>query len=212
MRAKVAATLVVVALLGLALTGQAAELREVGLRLDLTLQPLYAGDVVHWNFDIGGYALLALGPGWGVRASAGFDVLSVGPYVGIGLLRAVGSSLAVEGEALIQWTFGVSTPVATAGVGARWVGGGDSLIVQLAAFPLNWTLSSIAGAPAMFMFSPSVTVGGGFALVTGLEFGQALTLKFLAAPPGARAVLPMGGWMVSTRWTSLLGLAIASTP
>ena len=203
---------VAVMLSGTSVFAGAMDVREVGVRLDLTLQPVYAGDAVHWDFDLGGYCLFALGPAWDVRASAGFDVLSAGPYLGIGLVRILSPSLAVEADSLIQWSFGSPTPVATVGVGARLAGGAEGLTYQVAAFPANWTLASVAGMPATFSFSPSVTVGGGIALATGLEFGEAITVKFMPAPPGVRAVLPMGGWVLSTRLTSLLGFAVAPMP
>jgi hypothetical protein len=192
----------------------AAELREVGLRIDLTLQPLYADSQVHWNFDVGGYALMAFNAGWAVRASAGFDVLNAGPYVGIGLLRAIGSSFALEGDLTMQWTFGSAAPVTTAAAGARFAGSAGGLFYELAAFPASWTLASVAGAPAAFSFSPSLTVGGGFALETGLEFGEAITVTFLPLPAtAARPVLPVGaGWMLSTRLTTHLGLDLPATP
>jgi hypothetical protein len=200
------------AVLGAGVAAGAAEVREVGLRVDLSLQPLYAGSEVHWNFDIGAYALVAFNPTWGVRASAGFDVLSAGPYVGVGLLRALGPHLALEGDILVQWSFASPTPVATAGAGARFAGAGGGLFYQLAAFPVSWTLASVAGAPAMFSFSPSFTVGGGFELATGLQFGQAATITFLRIPPLAvRPVLSAGaGWMLSARITSNLGWNLAT--
>lgn len=208
---RVGAVVVAVAF-GLAGLGHAADVREVGLRIDLTLQPLYAGDAVRWNFDLGGYARIALAQGWGVRATAGFSVLSAGPYLGIGLLKAIGSSTALEGDVRLQWTFGTGTPVTTAGAGIRLAGTADGLIYQLAVFPVSWTLAPVAGAPAAFAFSPSFTAGGGFSLATGLEFGQAITVTFLSAPPGGRPVLPVGGWMLSTRLTSHLGLAMLAAP
>ncbi len=193
---------------GCGTAAQAADLREVGMRVDLTLQPLYAGEDIHWNFDLGMYALVAFGAGWAVRASAGFDVMSAGPYAGIGVLRAIGSHLAIEGDLLIQWTFGASTPVAVAGAGARYAGSADNLFYQLAVFPVSWTFASTAGAPAVFSFSPSVTAGGGFIVDTGLEFGEAITVTFHRIPSLAvRPILPIGsGWMLSTRFTSNFGI------
>ncbi len=178
---RVGAVVVAVAV-GLAGLGHAADLREIGLRIDLTLQPLYAGDAVRWNFDLGGYALVVLAQGWGVRAAAGFNVLSAGPYLGIGLLKAIGSSTALEGDVRLQWTFGVGSPVTTAGAGIRFAGAADGLFYELAAFPVSWTLASVAGAPAAFAFSPSFTVG------------------------------PVRGWMLSPRLTSHVGLAMLPAP
>ncbi len=208
---RVGAVVVAVAV-GLAGLGHAADLREIGLRIDLTLQPLYAGDAVRWNFDLGGYALVVLAQGWGVRAAAGFNVLSAGPYLGIGLLKAIGSSTALEGDVRLQWTFGVGSPVTTAGAGIRFAGAADGLFYELAAFPVSWTLASVAGAPAALAFSPSFTVGGGSSLATGLEFGQAVTVTFLPASPGGRPVLPVRGWMLSPRLTSHVGLAMLPAP
>ncbi len=205
--------LALVVLIGIASSVHAAELREVGLRVDLTMQPVYAGSEIHWNFDVGGYALFAFSAGWAVRASAGFDVLSAGPYVGIGLLRALGSSIALEGDVVIQWTFGQPTPVTTAGAGARFAGSAGGIFYEVGAFPVSWTLASVAGAPAAFSFSPSFTVGGGFALETGLRFGEDITLTFLPVPSAARPVMPIGaGWMSSVRLTSRLGFDLGTAP
>ncbi len=76
------------------------------------------------------------------------------------------------------------------------------------------TSDSVAGAPLTFSFSPSFTVGGGFALETGLEFGEAITLTFLPIPAtAAQPVLPVGaGWMLSTRLTTHLGLDFPAAP
>jgi len=202
------------AALGLLCVGVAAEsagLREIGLRIDLTLQPLYANNEVHWNFNIGGYALVTFGPGWGLRASAGFDVLHAGPYLGIGALRALSPRLLVEGDLTMQWGGAARTPITTAGAGLRLAGAvPGGLAYQLAVFPVSWTLASVAGAPATFSFSPSFTVGGGFLLETGFQFGEAVTMTFLQAPAAAAPVLPLGeGWMLSARLTSNFGMNFA---
>ncbi len=195
------------------MSADAVNLLEAGLRVDLTLQPAYAGSEIHWNFNVGGYALLAFNAGWAIRASGGFDVLNAGPYAGVGLLRALGSSLVLEGDIVIQWTFGQSTPVTTAGAGARFAGSSGGIFYEVAAFPAGWTLASVAGAPAAFSFSPSFTVGGGFTLETGLRFGEDVTMTFLPVPPAARPVLPVGaGWMLSTRLTSHLGFGTGTAP
>jgi hypothetical protein len=214
MKRRWGSALLMVMVICIGIAAAAADLREAGLRIDLTLQPLYTNTQVHWNFDVGAYALMAFDAGWAVRASAGFDVLSAGPYVGIGLLRAIGSSFALEGDLTMQWTFGNAAPVTTAAAGARFAGASGGLFYELAAFPASWTLASIAGAPATFSFSPSFTVGGGFVLETGLKFGEAITLTFLPIPAtAAQPVLPIGaGWMLSTRLTTHLGLDFPATP
>ncbi len=205
---------VMVVLVGIVSSAQAASVREVGLRVDLTLQPLYAGSEVHWDFDVGAYALIEFNDAWATRVSAGFDVLSAGPYLGVALLRGLGAGFALEGNLLVQWAFSSPVPVATAAAGVRVAGAADALFYELAAFPASWTLASVAGAPATFSFSPSVTVGGGLQLATGLQFGEALTLTLLHVPSLAvRPVWSIGnGWMLSTRLTTHLGYDLPGTP
>jgi hypothetical protein len=103
--------------------------------------------------------------------------------------------------------------VTTAAAGARFAGSSDGLFYQVAAFPVSWTLASVAGAPATFSFSPSFTVGGGFELETGLRFGEDVTVTFRPIPSSARPVVPVGaGWMLSTRLTSHLGFDMGTAP
>ena len=205
---------VMVVLVGIVGSAQAASVREVGLRVDLTLQPLYAGSEVHWDFDVGAYALIEFSDAWATRVSAGFDVLSAGPYLGVALLRGLGAGFTLEGNLLIQWRFSSSVPVATAEAGVRVAGAAGGLFYELAAFPASWTLASVAGASATFSFSPSVTVGGGFELATGLQFGEAVTLTLLRVPSlSVRPVWPIGGGqMLSMHFATHLGYEFPVTP
>jgi hypothetical protein len=208
----VAATCLV---LGAGMDAQSAGVREVGLRIDLTLQPLQVDGEARWNFDIGAYALFTFGAGWGLRTSAGFDVLHAGPYLALGALRALSPHLLAEGDLSMQWSAGAHGPVSTAGVGMRFAGGSPGgLSYQLAVFPVSWTLASAAGAPAIASFSPSFTFGGGFLLETGLEVSEAVTFTFLRMPtPAAPPVLPLGSdWVLSTRLTSNVGMNFAAAP
>lgn len=198
-----------------AATAAGAEWREVGVQVELTLQPLYANGAAHWNFDLGGYALVFLNEGWSLRASAGFDVLNVGPYASLAALRTVVDNVFLEGAVTFQWSFRSSTPTATAGAGIRFMGASSaSARSQLAIFPASWTLSSISGAPLAFSFSPSFTVDGAIVLETGLLFGEAATVTFHRVPSlSVQAVWPIGGgWMLSTRLTTHLGFDVPETP
>jgi hypothetical protein len=206
---------VLVILIGMAASAQAMQVREFGARFDLTLQPLYAAGEVHWNFDLGAYALLDLNGAWGVRASAGFDVLNAGPYASLGAIRTVVEHVYLEGDVTLQWSFHASTPTVVADAGIRFTGDPDgSVRSQLAIFPASWTLAAASGAPTSFSFSPSFTVYGAVVLETGLLVGEAATVTFLRVP--SLSVQPVfaigGGWMLATRFTTNLGLDLPEAP
>jgi hypothetical protein len=193
---------------GVACSAVALDVLEVGVRIDLALQPVRVGTAVHWDFAVGGYGLVRLDEGWGGRASAGYDVLNAGPYVSLGLARAVMSNVLLEGNVTFQWNFRESVSAANLDAGVRFTSGpGSAQRTSLAIFPASWTLNMATGQPTAFSFSPSFTAEGALVIGTGLLVGEAVTATFLRLPSLAdQPVLALGGgWMLATRFTTRFG-------
>lgn len=190
----------------------AAQLEEVGLRIDLTLQPFRQGGAVIWNFALGVFARIGLSEAWGARASLGFDLLSFGPYGSLGLLRAVGSGIVLAGNLNLQWVPHSAMLLTSADAGVLFnLKVGPSARLSLASFPLSWTIASQGGDVASALsFTPSLTVDGATIASGGLVIGGAVTLSALQVPSilGSAAVVPLGGgWVLVPRLTGHVGYA-----
>jgi hypothetical protein len=208
MRMRRIGLLVLVLTASVACSAAAMSILEAGVRIDLALQPLRVGSAIHWDFAVGGYTLVRLNEGWGVRASAGYDVLNAGPYLGLGLARTVVESVLIEGNVTFQWNFRQRSSAATLDAGVRFASGPESAQhTSLAIFPASWTLNMATGQPTAFTFSPSFTAEGALVLGTGLVVGEAISAAFLRVPSFAdQPVLALGGgWMLATRFTTRFG-------
>jgi hypothetical protein len=198
---------------GVACAAAAMDLLEVGVRIDLALQPLRVGNAIHWDFAVGGYGLVRFNEGWGARAAAGYDVLNAGPYLSLGLSRSVVASVLVEGNVTFQWNFLKRSSAANLDAGVRFTSGPGSLQhTSLAIFPASWTLNMATGQPTSFSFSPSFTAEGALVLGTGLLVGEAVSAMFLRVRSLAdQPVWPLGdGWMLATRFTTRFGYVPSS--
>jgi hypothetical protein len=210
MRTRRIGLLVLVLTAGIACLAMAMDISEVGVRIDLALQPFRVGSAIHWDFVVGGYTLVRFNEGWGARASAGYDVLNVGPYLSLGLARTVVESVLLEGDVTFQWNFLKRSSVASLDAGVRFISGPRSAQhTSLAIFPTSWTLNMATGQPTSFSFSPSFTAEGALVLETGLLVGEAVSVTFLRVPSLAdQPVLALGGgWMLATCLTTRIGYA-----
>ncbi len=200
--------LVVILTAAIAVAGHSAELLEVGARIDLSLEPLRLGGNVRWNFAVGGYALVRLNEGWGVRASAGYNLLNAGPYVSVGVARTVVESVLLEGDLNFYWNSRERRSSAALDAGVRFRSRPSSdQRSSLAIFPASWTLNMATGRATSFSFSPSFTAEAALVLETGLLIGGAAGITFLRVPSLMdEPAWPIGGgWMLSTRLTTHIG-------
>jgi hypothetical protein len=210
MRTRRIGLLVLVLTAGVACSATAMDVLEVGVRIDLALQPLRVGSSIHWDFAVGGYGLVRFNEGWGAHASAGYDVLNAGPYLSLGLARSVADSVLLEGDVTVQWNFLKRSSAANVDAGVRFTSGpGSAQHTSLAIFPASWTLNMATGQPTSFSFSPSFTAEGALVLETGLLVGEAVSAAFLRVPSLAdQPVLALGGgWMLAARLTTRFGYA-----
>jgi hypothetical protein len=208
MRTRRIGIFVLILTVGVACTAAAMDILEVGVRIDLALQPLRVGSAIHWDFAVGGYTLVRFNEGWGARASAGYDVLNAGPYLSFGLARSVVTSVLVEGNVTFQWNFLQRSSAANLDAGVRFTSGpGSPQHTSLAIFPASWTLNMATGQPTAFSFSPSFTAEGALVLGTGLLVGEAVSATFLRVRSLAdQPVWPLGdGWMLAARFTTRFG-------
>ena len=65
MRMRRLGLLVLVLAASVACSAAAMDVLEVGVRIDLALQPLRVGSAVHWDLAVGGYGLVRLDESWG---------------------------------------------------------------------------------------------------------------------------------------------------
>ncbi len=197
-----------------AVSAQAMDVREVGVRIDLALQPLYENGAARWDFAVGGYALVDISGAWTVRAGAGYDLLGAGPYLSLGAARSVTEHIWLEGDVSYQWSFSASGPTIAADAGIRFTGPATGTTrSELAIFPASWTLASRQGAPLAFAFSPSFTLYGAVAPGSDLLFGEAVTVTFLRVPsPSVQPVWDIGGgWMLAARLATHFGYIVPAT-
>jgi len=206
MRTRRIGLLVLVLTAGVACSATAMDVLEVGVRIDLTLQPLRVGSAVHWDFAVGGYGLVRFNEGWGAHASAGYDVLNAGPYLSLGLARTVTANVLLEGDMSLQWNFRERSSAARVDAGVRFRSSPGALQRwSLAIFPASWTVDMSTGQS--MAFSPNVTADVAVQSETGLLFGEAVTVTFLHVPSLAdQPVIALGGgWMLSTRFATRVG-------
>ena len=206
MRMRRVGLLVLVLGAGVACSAAAMDVLEVGVRIDLALQPLRVGSAVHWDLAVGGYGLVRLDESWGGRASAGYDILKAGPYLSLGLARTVTANILLEGNMSLQWNFRERSSTANFDAGARFRSNPGALQRwSLAIFPASWTLDMVTGQSTAF--SPNVTADVAVQSETGLLFGEAVTVTFLRVPSlaGQPVIALGGGWMLATRLTTRIG-------
>jgi hypothetical protein len=185
----------------------AAELTEVGVRVDLSMRPLRESGAVLWDAALGAYATFSLNESWEARILAGFDVGQTGPFFGASLLRAIAPYALLEGNALLQWgrRTGFLTVVTAGGRVLPDVGPSHRLSIGI--LPLAWTLTGTHNpVGTAFTLGPSLTVDAGTLLNSATLFGEAITLHLHPLPAGpARPVWPIGGFALSLRLTTHVG-------
>jgi hypothetical protein len=198
--------LVLVLAAGVACSAAAVDVLEVGVRIDLALVPLRVGSAVHWDLAVGGYGLVRFSESWDGYAAAGYDILDAGPYLSLGLARAVTANVLMEGDMSVQWNFRERSSAARVEAGVRFRSSPRALQHwSLAIFPASWTIDMATGQSTAF--SPNVTASATLQSETGLLLGEAVTATFLRVPSLAgQPVWPLGGgWMLATRLTTRIG-------
>jgi len=206
MRTRRVGLLVLVLAASVACSAAAMDVLEVGVRIDLALQPLRVGSAVHWNLAVGGYGLVRLSESWDGYAAAGYDILDAGPYLSLGLARTVTTNVLLEGDMSLQWNFRERSSTARVDAGVRFRSSSGALQRwSLTAFPASWTVDMATGQSTAF--SPNVTVDAAVQSKTGLLVGEAVTVTFLRVPSlaGQPVIALGGGWMLATRLTTRIG-------
>jgi hypothetical protein len=202
------ACVVGLALLAAFSVGCAAQLSEIGVHVDLTMEPVLTNSGIRWDAAIGAYAVFGTSSPWGFRLSAGFDVGEMGPYGNIGAFRALAPYATFEADATLRWT-ARSGFVSTMSVGGRLipdVGPGHRL--SFGTFPLTWTLININGRiGSRFALTPNLIVDGSILTGGHTLFGETVTLNLQQIPASlGRPVWSLGGDLaLSLRLTTHAG-------
>ena len=186
----------------------AFELTEIGVQLDLGLEP-FRGDEgqVRWWITFGVYGRVTMDNEWKLEIAAGSEVRSFNPFADLLLLRVFTPQLMLVGNLLVR-----SLPqrglLTTAAVGGRYATGDlQGARIELTSLPAGWRLTSFnRQLHGDFFLDGNLS---GFASLgesgAGLV-GQGLTLSVVRARTDDDPLISLGSqWALSARLTTHVG-------
>jgi len=200
---------VAMALVGaLAVACTAIELTELGVQLNLRLEPYRQAGRARWWITVGAYGRISFDEEWRLRVVAGSGITAFAPFADLGLVRVYTPHLMVEGNLRLE-----SLPrrglLSTARLGGRYVSNPTTgTRVEVTSLPLGWRLSSHGSQLRGDLFLKAnltldVTIGSPNA---GL-IGQGVVLHVCRREVGTEPpVVPLGGsWLLSTELITHIG-------
>jgi len=195
-------------LLCLAAPCVAYELTEIGVELDLGLEP-FRGDEgqIYWWITFGVYGRVTVDDEWRLEIAAGSEVRSFNPFADLVLLRVFTPQLMLAGNLLVR-----SLPqrglLTTAAIGGRYAFGDlQDARIELTSLPVGWRLTSFNNRLRGDFF-----VDGNLRGFVSLGragpgvFGEGLELSVVRAGIDDEPLIPLGGqWALSARLTTHAG-------